>query len=115
MGLPICTESCGHLVFIDRVLLLNDHEGLRSVIGAKGSAAMKTVLSLLECSQLGTRIVHQAIQIFQRCRRPSLLRQTDEGLMDIRKSFRHVRNQKGEEGCRDHVRAGTLTTWKSQR
>jgi hypothetical protein len=85
-GLPICIESCGHLVFIDRVLLLNDHEGLRSVIGAKGSAAMKPCCHCSNVLSLGRACPPGYTDISEMS--PSkFVRQTDKGLMDIRNHF----------------------------
>eukprot|EP00435_Cladocopium_sp_Y103_P009783 s146_g2.t1 len=39
-GFPICIDSCSQLAFIDKVILLNDHEGLRSVTGPKAHYAL---------------------------------------------------------------------------
>eukprot|EP00435_Cladocopium_sp_Y103_P055415 s510_g18.t1 len=97
-GFPVCIYSKSQLAFIDRVILLNDHEGLRSVSGAKGSAGAKpcchctNVLSLgRECPPGYTDISEMSPSKF--------VRQTDEGLMDIRSHFATCRTKKEKKEC----------------
>ena len=52
-GVTVCFGESAHLFFIERVLLLNDHEGLRGVTGAKGSAGVKCCCHCINVLSLG--------------------------------------------------------------
>ena len=82
-GVPICFGDTAELVFIDHVLLLNDHEGLRSVTGAKGSAGVKCCCHCINVLSLGRTCPDCYVDISEKspCK---FVRQTDAGLAAVR-------------------------------
>ena len=79
-GVTIDVDDEAHLFFIDKVLLLNDHEGLRSVTGAKGySCGIKPCCHCTNVLSMGRECPVGYVDISESC--PSkFVRQTDEGL-----------------------------------
>lgn len=92
-GVTVCFGESAHLFFIERVLLLNDHEGLRGVTGAKGSAGVKCCCHCINVLSLGRTFPLGYVDISESS--PSkFVQQTDDGLAAVQRRLATCRTKK---------------------
>ena len=83
-GITVCFDDGAQLFFIERVLLLNDHEGLHSVTGAKGSAGVKCCCHCINVLSLG-RDCPPGYYDISEVYSSNFVPQTDDGLAAVQR------------------------------
>ena len=92
-GVTVCFGDSAHLCFIKRVLLLNDHEGLRSVTGAKGSAGVKCCCHCINVLSLGRECPEGYVDISESSI-SKFVQQTDDGLAAVQRRLAMCQTKK---------------------
>ena len=92
-GITVCFADGAQLFFIERVLLLNDHEGLRSVTGAKGSAGVKCCCHCINVLSLGRNCPPGYYDISE-VHSSNFVQQTDDGLAAVQRRLATCQTKK---------------------
>ena len=91
--ITVCFDDGAQLFFIERVLLLNDHEGLRSVTGAKGSAGVKCCCHCINVLSLG-RDCPPGYYDISEVYSSNFVPQTDDGLAAVQRRLATCQTKK---------------------
>eukprot|EP00435_Cladocopium_sp_Y103_P048206 s1331_g14.t1 len=91
-GFALSIGGQAEMVFIRRIILLNDHEGLRSVSGSKGAAGAKPCCHCVNVLANG-RVCPSGFVTIQEMDSSRFVRQTDAGLREIQSHFDSCRTK----------------------
>lgn len=106
-GFALSIGGEAEMIFIRQVLLLNDHEGLRSVSGSKGAAGAKPCAHCVNVLANG-RSCPRGFYTIQEMDASLFVRQTDAGLQEIRDHFQTCRTKQSL------VKAEVLLGWNAR-
>eukprot|EP00435_Cladocopium_sp_Y103_P059873 s2323_g21.t1 len=85
-GFALSMDGEAEMVFVREVILLNDHEGLRSVSGSKGASGAKPCCHCINVLANG-RTCPRGFVTIQEMDASQFVRQTDAGLQEIQNHF----------------------------
>ena len=85
-GFAVSIKGHAEMLFIREVILLNDHEGMRSISGSKGAAGANPCAHCVNVLSNGRSCPRSYVTI-QEMDASKFMRQTDAGVLDIRRHF----------------------------
>ena len=95
-GMVLSIDGQTEMIFVRKVILLNDHEGLRAVSGSKGAAGTKPCFAC--CNVLANgKVCPRGYVTIQEMDMSLFARQTDAGLVEVKKIFRCTHYKTGPQ------------------